>query len=177
MKKQPSSASTAPRNEHKASTGVESKDNKANAVVIKRQKTIEVLNLDSGQPLCSYGISKDASVGDVNGDNVIDHVTTYFTSERVDQSGMINPCSAVVTSGAKTLFSGSICLSSSVFGSIFDWISEEDARDEAVLVSPLLVQSPPDKRGISSPHLSGQTFKRESIRSFDSVLRWLRLAK
>lgn len=169
VKKQPSSASTAPRKEHKASTGVESKENKANAVVIKRQKTIEVLNLDSGQPLCSYGISKDAtSVGDVNGDNVIDHVTTYFTSERVDQSGMINPCSAVVTSGAKTLFSGSICLSSSVFGSVFDWISEEDARDEAVPVSPLLVQSPPDKRGIFS-HLSGQTFKRESIRSFDSV--------
>ena len=140
---------------------------KPNALVIKRQKTIEVLNLDSGQPLCSYPVTKDVtSVSDVNGDNTIDHVTTYFTSERIVQSG-INPCSAVVTSGAQTLFSGSICRASSAFGGFFYSI-DEDLRDEPMPVSPLLVPRPPDRTGIFS-HLSGQTFKRQNVRSFDSV--------
>lgn len=142
---------------------------KRNAVVIQHKKSIEVLNLNSGQPLCSYAISKDVtSVGDVNGDNVIDHVTTYFSSEPVIQSEM-NPCSAVVTSGAKTLFSRSICRPPSTFGSYFDSTAEEDFRDEPPIpVSPLLVQTPLDRTGIFS-HLSGDKFKRDSIRGFDSV--------
>lgn len=168
LKKQPAPPSKTPRQEFKTSDELQLNKAKANAVVIKRQKSIEVLSLDSGRPLCSYPVSKDVtSVGDVNGDNVIDHVTTYFTSERVVQSG-INPCSAVVTSGAKTLFSGSICRASSTLGSFFGSVDEEDFRDEPTPVSPLLVPSPPDRTGIFS-HLSGQTFKRQSIRSFDSV--------
>lgn len=168
VKKQPAPPSETIRKEFKTSDELQLNKAKANAVVIKRQKSIEVLNLDSGRPLCSYPVSKDVtSVGDVNGDNVIDHVTTYFTSERVVQSG-INPCSGVVTSGAKTLFSGSICRASSTLGSFFDSIDEEDFRDEPTPVSPLLVPSPPDRTGIFS-HLSGQTFKRQSVRSFDSV--------
>lgn len=145
-----------------------SRRKKHNAVVINRQKSIEVLSLDSGQPLCTYTISKDVtSVGDVNGDNVIDHVTTYFTSEPVVQSE-INPCSAVVTSGAKTLFSGTICRPTSTFGSYFNSFAEEDFRDEPLPVAPLLVPSPSDRTGIFS-HLSGGKFQRESIRGFDSV--------
>lgn len=168
VKKQPSPPSKTPRKEIKTNAAQELNRENPNAVVIKRQKSIEVLSLDSGQPLCSYEISKDfTSVGDVNGDNVIDHVTTYFTSERVVQSE-VNPCSAVVTSGAKTLFSGSICRASSSLGSFFDSVAEEDFRDERMPVSPLLVPSAPDRTGIFS-HLSGQTFKRESIRSYDSV--------
>ena len=141
---------------------------KPNAVVIQHKKSIEVLNLNSGQPLCTFAISKDVtSIGDVNGDNVIDHVTTYFSSEPVIQSEM-NPCSAVVTSGAKTLFSRSICRPPSTFGSYFDSAAEEDFRDEPIPVSPLLVQSPLDRTGIFS-HLSGDKLKRDSIRGFDSV--------
>lgn len=168
MKKQPAPPSKSPRKEFKTSDELQLNRGNPNAVVIKRQKSIEVLSLDSGQPLCSYPVSKGVtSVGDVNGDKFIDHVTTYFTSERVVQSG-INPCSAFVTSGAKTLFSGSICRAPSTLGSFFDSIDEEDFRDESMPVSPLLVPSPPDRTGIFS-HLSGQTFKRQSIRSFDSV--------
>lgn len=127
-----------------------------------------MLSLDSGQPLCTYAIAKEVtSLGDVNGDDAIDHVTAYFTSEPVVQSE-INPCSAVVTSGAKTLFSKSICRPTSTFGSYFDSTAEEDFRDEPFPVAPLLVPSPSDRTGIFS-HLSGETFQRESIRGFDSV--------
>jgi len=168
VKKHPAPPSKTPRKDFKTSDGPHLKREKPNAVVIKREKSIEVLSLDSGQPLCSYPVSKDVtSVGDVNGDNVIDHVTTYFTSESVVQSE-ISPCSAVVTSGAKTLFSGSICRATSTLGNFFDSIDEADFRDEPMPVSPLLVPSPPDRTGIFS-HLSGKTFKRQSIRSFDSV--------
>lgn len=168
VKKRPAPPSETPREELKTNDGPQLNREKPNAVVIKREKSVEVLSLNSGQPLCSYAVSNDVtSVGDVNGDNVIDHVTTYFSSERVVQSE-INPCSAVVTSGAKTLFSGSICRATSTLGNFFDSIDEEDFRDEPMPVSPLLVLSPPDRTGIFS-HLSGQTFKRQSIRSFDSV--------
>lgn len=167
VKKRSAPLSKVPRKDFKASDGPQLNREKPNAVVIKREKSIEVLSLDSGQPLCSYPISKDVtSIGDVNGDSVIDHVTTYFSSEHVVQSE-ISPCSAVVTSGAKTLFSGSICRATSTFG-FFDSIDGADFRDEPMPVSPLLVPSPPDRTGIFS-HLSGQTFKRQSIRSFDSV--------
>lgn len=167
VKKRSAPLSKAPRKDFKTSDGPQLNRVKPNAVVIKREKSIEVLSLDSGQPLCSYPISKDVtSIGDVNGDSVIDHVTTYFSSEHVVQSE-ISPCSAVVSSGAKTLFSGSICRATSTFG-FFDSIDEADFRYEPMPVSPLLVPSPPDRTGIFS-HLSGQTFKRQSIRSFDSV--------
>ena len=167
VKKHPTAPSKTPRKDFKTSNGPQLNREKPNAVVIKREKSIEVLNIDSGRPLCSYPVSKDVtSIGDVNGDSVIDHVTTYFTSERVVQSE-ISPCSAVVTSGAKTLFSGSICRATSTFG-FFDSVDDEDFRDELIPVSPLLVPSPPDRTGIFS-HLSGQTFKRQSIRSFDSI--------
>lgn len=167
VKKRSTTPSKTPRKDFKTSDGPQLNREKPNAVVIKREKAIEVLSLDSGQPLCSYPVSNEVtSIGDVNGDNVIDHVTTYFSSERVVQSE-ISPCSAVVTSGAKTLFSGSICRATSTFG-FFDSIDEADFRDEPMPVSPLLVPSPPDRTGIFS-HLSGQTFKRQSIRSFDSV--------
>jgi len=168
VKKHSAPPSKTPRNDFKTSDGPQLNREKPNAVVIKRGKSIEVLSLDSGQPLCSYPVSKDVtSVGDVNGDNVIDHATTYFTSERVVQSE-INPCSAVVTSGAKTLFSGSICRATSTLGNFFDSMDEADFRDEPMPVSPLLVPSPLDRTGIFS-HLSGKTFKRQNIRSFDSV--------
>lgn len=147
--------------------GQELSRGKPNAVVIHRHKSIEVLSLDSGQPLCTYAISKeDISIGDVNGDNVIDHVATFFTSDPVVQSETI-PCSAVVTSGAGTLFRGSICRPSSTFGSYFD-STTEDFHVESIAVAPLLVPSPPDRTGIFS-HLSGDTFKRKRIRGFDSV--------
>lgn len=168
VKRQPSTLATQGK-ELKTGPVVESKAIKPNAVVIKRQKAIEVLNMESGQPLCSYALPmRTTSVGDLNGDNVIDHVTTYFASERIDQSGMINPCSGVAVSGSKSLFSRSICRTPSTFGSFFGSFSQEDLREENVLVSPLLVPSPPYKRGIFS-HLSGEAFKRESIRSLDSI--------
>lgn len=168
VKKRPATPSKTPRKDFIKSDGPQFNRENPNAVVIKREKFIEVLSLDSGQPLCSYPVSKDVtSVGDVNGDSVIDHVTTYFSSERVFQSE-ISRCSAVVTSGAKTLFSGSICRATSTMGNFFDSIDEADFQDEPMPVSPLLVPSPPDRTGIFS-HLSGQTFKRQSIRSFDSV--------
>ena len=141
---------------------------KPNAVVIHHHKSIEVLSLDSGQPLCTYAISKEVtSIGDVNDDNVLDHVTTFFTSEPVVQSEIL-PCSAVVTSAARTLFSGSICRPTSSFGSYFGSTAEEDFRDEPIPVAPLLVPSPSDRTGIFSL-LSGDKFQRDSIRSFDSV--------
>ena len=137
-------------------------------MVVHRQKSIEVLSLDSGKPLCTYTVSKDAtSAGDINGDNVIEHVTMYFSSEPRVQAE-INPCSAVVTSGAKTLFTGSICGPTSSFGRYFDSSAEEDFREEPVPVAPLLVDSPLDRSGIFS-HLSGDKVKRESIRGYDSV--------
>lgn len=137
-------------------------------MVLHHQKSIEVLSLDSGQPLCTYTVSKDTtSVGDVNGDNVIEHATMYFSSEPFVQAE-INPCSAVVTSGAKTLFTGSICRPTSSFGRYFDSIAEEDFRQEPIPVAPLLVESPLDRSGIFS-HLSGDKVKRESIRGYDSV--------
>lgn len=166
--KKNSAPTPTPGKAFKTSDGPQSTREKPNAVVIKREKSIEVLSLDSGQPLCSYPVSKDVtSVGDVNDDNVIDHVTTYFSSERVVQSE-INPCSAVVTSGAKTLFSGSICRATSTLRNFFDSIDEADFYDEPMPVSPLLVPTPPDRTGIFS-HLSGQTFKRQSVRGFDSI--------
>lgn len=168
MKRQPSTLATQGK-ELKTGPVLESKAIKPNAVVIKRQKAIEVLNMESGQPLCSYALPmRTTSVGDLNGDNVIDHVTTYFASERIDQSGMINPCSGVAVSGSKSLFSRSICRTPSTFGSFFGSFSQEDLREENVLISPLLVPSPPYKRGIFS-HLSGEAFKRDSIRSLDSI--------
>ena len=168
VKKNSAPPSKTPRKDFKTSDGPQSTREKPNAVVIKREKSIEVLSLDSGQPLCSYPVSKDVtSVGDVNDDNVIDHVTTYFSSERIVQSE-INPCSAVVTSGAKTLFSGSICRVTSTLRNFFDSIDEADFYDEPMPVSPLLVPTPPDRTGIFS-HLSGQTFKRQSVRGFDSI--------
>ena len=166
--KKNSAPTPTPGKAFKTSDGPQSTREKPNAVVIKREKSIEVLSLDSGQPLCSYPVSKDVtSVGDVNDDNVIDHVTTYFSSERIVQSE-INPCSAVVTSGAKTLFSGSICRATSTLRNFFDSIDEADFYDETMPVSPLLVPTPPDRTGIFS-HLSGQTFKRQSVRGFDSI--------
>ncbi|PFX31386.1 hypothetical protein AWC38_SpisGene3814 [Stylophora pistillata] len=168
VKKQPLTFATQER-EHNTGPAAESKAIKPNAVVIKRQKAIEVLNIESGQPLCSYDISTRAtSVGDLNDDNVVDHVTAFFASERTDHSGWISPCTGNAFSGRKSLFSRSICHSPSTFGSFFDSFSEEDLRDEPELVSPLLVPSPPNKRGIFS-HLSGESFKRDSIRSLDSI--------
>lgn len=143
-------------------------EGKPNAVIIHQHKSIEVLNLDSGQPLCTYPISKDrTSVGDVNDDDVIDHVTVFFSSEPVPQPDII-PCSALVTSGAKNLFRGSICRPSSTFGSYFTSTTEEDFHYEPVPVAPLLMPSPSDRKGIFG-HLSGNKFKRERIRGFDSV--------
>ena len=141
---------------------------KPNAVVIHHHKSIEVLSLDSGQPLCTYAMSKDVTtIGDVNDDNVLDHVTTFFTSEPVFQSEVL-PCSAVVTSAARTLFSGSICRPASSFRSYFGSTAEDDFRVESIPVAPLLVPSPSDRTGIFG-HLSGDKFQRESVRSFDSV--------
>ena len=141
---------------------------KPNAAVIHHRKGIEVLDIDSGQPLCTYTNSKGAiAIGDVNGDGVIDHVATYFTSEHLIQAE-VNPCSAVVTSGSRTLFSGSICRPTSTFGGYFDSISEEDYREEPFPVTPLLVRSPLGRREIFS-YLSGVTFQRDRMRTLDSV--------
>lgn len=140
-----------------------------NAVVIHQRKAIEVLSLDTGRRLCaSYPIPKDhTSLGDVNNDNVIEHVTTFFSSEPVVQSDL-TPCSAVVISGGKILFRGSVCRPASTFGSYFSSTSGEDLRDESVPVAPLLVPSPSGRNGLLS-HLSGVKFRRESVRGFDSV--------
>lgn len=140
-----------------------------NAVVIHQRKAIEVLSLDTGRRLCaSYPIPKDhTSLGDVNNDNIIEHVTTFFSSEPVVQSDL-TPCSAVVLSGGRILFQGSVCRPASTFGSYFSSKSREDLRDESVPVAPLLVPSPSGRSGLFS-HLSGVKFRRESIRGFDSV--------
>lgn len=173
VKKMPSSAARTPNRtpsvRHETHSKQElSRERQPNVVVIHRQKSIEVLSLDSGKPLCTYTVSKDTtSAGDINGDNVIEHATMYFSSEPRVQAE-INPCSAVVTSGARTLFTGSICRPTSSFGRYFDSSAEEDFREEPVPVAPLLVDSPLDRSGIFS-HLSGDKVKRESIRGYDSV--------
>lgn len=169
VKKLPSSSTGTNQKATAGTSQPHSSRGRPNAVVIHQRKAIEVLSLDTGRRLCpSYPISKDhTSLGDVNNDNVIEHVTTFFSSEPVVQSDL-TPCSAVVISGGKILFRGSVCRPASTFGSYFSSTSGEDLRDESVPVAPLLVPSPSGRSGLLS-HLSGVKFRRESIRGFDSV--------
>lgn len=169
VKKLPSSSIGANHKETPGTSQPHSSRGRPNAVVIHQRKAIEVLSLDTGRRLCaSYPIPKDhTSLGDVNNDNIIEHVTTFFSSEPVVQSDL-TPCSAVVLSGGRILFQGSVCRPASTFGSYFSSKSREDLRDESVPVAPLLVPSPSGRSGLFS-HLSGVKFRRESIRSFDSV--------
>ena len=128
---------------------------------------MEVLSLQSGQPLCRYKLVKDTqTLGDVNNDGVIDRVTSYFASQAHLVDLEIPPCSAVVTSNSKVLFAGSICDASWLFGSYFTW-SDTEHGDEPLPVSPLLVKSPPHRSGVFR-HLMGRNV-RELRRGYDSV--------
>jgi hypothetical protein len=120
-----------------------------------------------GRPMCRYATPKEAvTLGDVNNDGLIDHVTTHF-EPRGDSSNNAPSCSAVVTSQSRTLFTGSICQTLSLFGGIFDMSDDSEHGEEPLAIPPVVVQSPPHRSGVFR-HLMGHNLRRGRV-GFDSV--------
>lgn len=135
-----------------------------NAVTIHHKHGIEVLHLQTGRPLCRYDVQKEGvTVGDVNNDDVIDHVTSRFQSREESMNGL--SCAASVTSQSRVLFEGNICHTASLFGGMFE--NEADHGEEPLPVPPVIVESPPHRSGILR-HLMGHNLRRGRV-GLDSV--------
>ena len=149
---------------NKATPGTKSSTvNEDNVLVVHHLKGIEVLSLPSGQPMCRYKLTKETqTIGDVNNDGVLDHVTLHFTPHTHRFDVKVRPCSAVVMSNSRTLFTGSICGAGSL-GTFFS-SPEDEHMAEPLPVAPLLVRSPPHRAGMlrhllgHNVHKLGQTY-------------------
>ncbi|XP_031555999.1 uncharacterized protein LOC116292784 [Actinia tenebrosa] len=143
------------------------KDVQHNSIVVHNQHGVEVLKLDSGRPICRYTIPKESvSLGDINEDGHVDHVTTHFES-RDDFPNSVPSCTAVVSSQSRTLFTGSICRTLSLFGGVFDGPADTKHGEEPLPVPPVIIHSPPHRSGILR-HLMGHNLRRSRV-GFDSV--------
>ncbi|EDO36693.1 predicted protein [Nematostella vectensis] len=135
-----------------------------NAIVIQSHTGLEVLNIQSGQPLCRYVHTQElTTAGDLNGDDVIDHVSMHFSAHQLFPTDLPS-CSAIARSGSRVLFTGPVCAS----GSLFDWSSGEPHEVEPLLVAPLLVPSPPHRTGLFR-HVMGHNLRQRSRAEMDAV--------
>ncbi|CAH1779441.1 unnamed protein product [Owenia fusiformis] len=131
-----------------------------NAVVIQNHDGIEVLNLQSGQPMTRISLPDEKTIyTDINNDGKIDQIKTSFSRPYSDT----HECNAIVMSlppNAKTIFTGPICETPSMMGVLshksgdtifYDYTVPEDLR---LAVPPIAVKSVAKRSGILN-HIKG----------------------
>ena len=93
-------------------------------------------------------------------------MTTHFES-REESRNSVPSCTAVVSSQSRTLFTGSICQTLSLFSGVFDGSDDSKHGEEPSPVAPVIIHSPSHRSGIFR-HLMGHNLRRGRV-GFDSI--------